>query len=67
MHKDQRSDQGILEDTWKTEEGFEDNLNHKQYNKEDEVPNIRDQVWKQEYASGDVRSGQSEGLSVVLQ
>ena len=41
-------------------------MDHKQYSKSDEEPNNRDQVLRQEYASGDVTSGQSEGQSVVL-
>ena len=50
----------------KKTEGFKVHLDHEQYNKSGKEPNSRNQALRQEYASGSVTNGQSEGLSVVL-
>ena len=47
-------------------EGYKGYLDHKQYKQEEEEANSNDQLKRQGIASGDVTSGQSEGLSVVL-
>ena len=47
-------------------EGYKGYLDHEQYKQEEEEANSSDQLKRQGIASGDVKSGQSEGLSVVL-
>ena len=55
--------QGKLE---RAEEGYKGYLDHKQYKQEEEEANSSNQLKRQGIASGDVKSGQSEGLSIVL-
>ena len=58
-----RDRQGIL---GRAEEGYKGYLDHEQYKQEEEEAYSSDQLKRLGIASGDVTSGQSEGLSVVL-